>query len=110
MKIELNIYEIKYLTMMLEDTFTEEEITPILIQDLYSKLVVLKKKTPLMGKNDHNGYRCISLPNGDYIQVKYEDDGIVFDRYDEYNEHQEAIGFDMYHEISTLTDKLKIKY
>ena len=50
MKIELNIYEIKYLTMMLEDTFTEEEITPILIQDLYSKLVVLKKKTPLMGK------------------------------------------------------------
>ena len=53
MKIELNIYEIRYLTMMLEDTFTEEEITPILIQDLYSKLIILNK----LEKDEENIYK-----------------------------------------------------
>ena len=49
-----------------------------------------------------NEYRRINLENGDYIQVKYDVDGIVYDRFDKNDEHIESYGYDLYIEIRNL--------
>jgi len=48
-------------------------------------------------------YRIIDLENGDYIQVKYDVEGIVYDRFNKNDEHIESYGYDLYVEISTIT-------
>ena len=47
-------------------------------------------------------YRYIYLPSGDYIQIKFDDEGVVYDRFDEDDEHQESYGYDFYSEIPNL--------
>ena len=47
-------------------------------------------------------YRYIYLPSGDYIQIKFDDEGIVYDRFNSKDEHQESYGYDFYCEIPNL--------
>jgi len=49
-------------------------------------------------------YRIINLNNGDYIQIKYDVDGVVYDRFDKNDEHIESYGFDLYTEIRNLIE------
>jgi hypothetical protein len=49
-----------------------------------------------------NEYRFIHLDNGDYLQIKYDVEGIVYDRFDKNNEHVESYGYDLYIEIDNL--------
>lgn len=49
-----------------------------------------------------NEYRKIDLENGDYIQIKYDTEGIVYDRFDKNDEHIEGYGYDFYYEIEAL--------
>jgi hypothetical protein len=49
-------------------------------------------------------YRIINLNNGDYIQIKYDVDGIVYDRFDKNDEHIESYGFDLYVEIRNIIE------
>jgi len=60
-----------------------------------------------MKEADINGkeYRYIQLSNGDYIQIKFDDEGIVYDRYNEYDEHKESYGYDLYEEIKLTKTK-----
>lgn len=51
-----------------------------------------------------NEYRIISLENGDYIQIKYDVEGIVYDRFDKNDEHIESYGYDLYIEIRNLIE------
>ena len=44
-------------------------------------------------------YRRIDLENGNYIQIKYDVEGIVYDRFDKNDEHIESYGYDLYVEI-----------
>ncbi len=55
-------------------------------------------------ENIFNEYRTINLDNGDYIQIKYDIDGIVYDRFDKNHEHVESYGFDLYIEIKNLIE------
>ncbi len=47
-------------------------------------------------------YRYIYLPSGDYIQIKFESEGIVYDRFDKDDEHQESYGYDFYTDIADI--------
>lgn len=49
-------------------------------------------------------YRIINLENGNYIQIKYDLEGIVFDRFDKNDEHIESYGYDFYAEIKNLIE------
>lgn len=49
-------------------------------------------------------YRIISLDNGDYIQIKFEKEGIVYDRFNKDDEHIETYGYDFYSEIRELVE------
>ena len=40
--------------------------------------------------------RQLDLPNGDYILVTFTNEGVVYDRYNQKDEHQEAYGYDYY--------------
>jgi|TARA_R110000751_G_scaffold83052_1_gene166894 hypothetical protein len=51
-----------------------------------------------------NEYRRIDLDNGDYIQIKYETEGIVYDKFDKDDEHIESYGYDFYSEIKDLIE------
>ena len=50
-----------------------------------------------------NEYKCIYLPSGDYIQIKFDVEGIVYDRFDGDDEHQESYGYDLYEDINFKT-------
>jgi hypothetical protein len=41
-------------------------------------------------------YRYIYLPSGDYLQIKFDEEGIVYDRFNKDDEHQESYGYDFY--------------
>jgi len=45
-------------------------------------------------------YKYIYLPNGDYLQIKFDVEGIVYDRFDGDDEHQESYGYDLYEDIN----------
>jgi len=45
-------------------------------------------------------YRYIYLPSGDYIQIKFDEEGIVYDRFNENDEHQESYGYSLYEDIN----------
>ncbi len=47
-------------------------------------------------------YRYLYLPSGDYIQIKFDTEGVVYDRFNKDNEHQESYGYDFYSEINNL--------
>ena len=47
-------------------------------------------------------YRYIYLPSGEYIQIKFDTEGVVYDRFNEDDEHQESYGYDFYSEINNL--------
>lgn len=49
-------------------------------------------------------YRIIPLENGNYIQIKYDVEGIVFDRFDKDDEHIESYGYDFYVDIKNLNN------
>jgi hypothetical protein len=49
-----------------------------------------------------NEYRFIYLDNGEYLQIKYDIEGIVYDRFDKNHEHIESYGYDFYIEIENL--------
>ena len=49
-------------------------------------------------------YRTINLENGEYIQIKYDLEGIVYDRFDKNHEHIESYGYDFYEEIRNLIE------
>jgi len=51
-----------------------------------------------------NEYKFIYLENGDFIQIKYDVEGIVYDRFDKNNEHIESYGYDLYEEIRNLIE------
>tara|TARA_R110000796_G_scaffold58881_1_gene135690 strand:- start:536 stop:709 length:174 start_codon:yes stop_codon:yes gene_type:complete len=51
-----------------------------------------------------NDYRRIDLENGDFIQIKYDLEGIIYDRFDKNNEHIESYGYDLYIEIRNLIE------
>jgi len=53
-----------------------------------------------------NEYRYIYLPSGDYIQIKFDEEGIAYDRFNEDDEHQESYGYDFYNDIKT--NKIKM--
>ena len=48
-------------------------------------------------------YRIIPLKNGEYIQVKYHVEGIVYDKFDKQDEFIESYGYDFYSEIENLS-------
>jgi len=43
-------------------------------------------------------YRYISLPDGNSLQIKFEQDGIVYDLIDSNGELLEEKGYDLYYE------------
>jgi hypothetical protein len=47
-------------------------------------------------------YRRIDLENGDYIQIKFDVEGVVYDRFDKNDEHIESYGYDLYEEIKNI--------
>ena len=49
-------------------------------------------------------YRIINLENGEYIQIKYDLEGVVYDRFDKKHEHIESYGYDLYEEIKNLIE------
>ena len=53
-------------------------------------------------------YRRINLENGDYIEIKYDVEGIVYDRFDKNDEHIESYGYDLYAEIRNLKVKNEV--
>ena len=46
--------------------------------------------------------KYIVLPNGDYIQIKFESEGIVYDRFNKDDEHLESYGYDFYTDIENI--------
>jgi len=56
-------------------------------------------------EEENKNYRCIYLPNGDYIQIKFDYEGIVYDRFNGEHEHQESYGYDFYSDIPNLETK-----
>ncbi len=47
-------------------------------------------------------YRYIPLPNNEYLQIKYDVDCIVFDRFDADDNHIQSYGYDEYNEIESI--------
>lgn len=47
-------------------------------------------------------YRIIPLENGSYLQIKYEAEGIVYDKFDKDDEYIESYGYDFYSEIKFI--------
>jgi hypothetical protein len=46
-------------------------------------------------------YREIRLPNGEVLQIKYDTEGVVFDRFSHNGEeHLESYGYDLYSETT----------
>jgi len=45
-------------------------------------------------------YKYIYLPNGDYLQIKFDEEGIVYDRFNEDDEHKESYGYDFYEDVN----------
>lgn len=72
------------------------------------KIQVNKNQQAINNKMDEyeimNEYRRINLENGDFIQIKYDLEGIVYDRFDKNNEHIESYGYDLYEEIINLIE------
>ena len=53
-----------------------------------------------------NEYRHITLPNGDILVIKFDEEGIVYDRYNHnLEEHIESYGYDLYEEIKLTKTK-----
>ena len=51
-------------------------------------------------------YRHITLPNGDILIIKFDKEGIVYDRYNHnLEEHIESYGYDLYEEINLTKNK-----
>ena len=48
-------------------------------------------------------YRYIYFPSGDYLQIKFDEEGIVYDRFNEDDEHQESYGYDSYKDVKLKT-------
>lgn len=53
-------------------------------------------------------YRKIELDNGNYLQIKFDVEGIVYDIFDKDDEHIESRGYDLYEEIENLIPLLKL--
>lgn len=53
--------------------------------------------------NGNKEYKHIDLPNGDYIQIKFDTEGIVYDRFSKDDEHLESYGYDFYDERDLLS-------
>ena len=49
--------------------------------------------------NKLNEYRYIHLPSGDYIQIKFDLEGVVYDRFNKDHEHIMSYGYDLYEEL-----------
>lgn len=51
-------------------------------------------------------YKKIVLPNnikaGDIVQIKFDDEGVVYDLFSNDEEHIESFGYDFYTEIKAL--------
>ena len=56
---------------------------------------------------EHENHRFITLPNGDYIQIKYDDEGVVYDRFNSKDEHLESYGYDLYTDISSIQNNVE---
>jgi len=52
-------------------------------------------------------YKFIHLDNGDYIQIKFDLEGIVYDKFSKDGEHIESYGFDLYTDIRNLIKQNK---
>ena len=44
--------------------------------------------------------KTITLTNGEYIYIKFEEWGLVYDRFDSNDEHIESYGYDKWEEIN----------
>jgi hypothetical protein len=47
-------------------------------------------------------YKIIDLEDGGFIQIKYDVEGIVYDRFNKDGEHVESYGYDLYEEIGNI--------
>ena len=56
-------------------------------------------------KEEEQNYKYIYLPSGDYIQIKFDNEGIVYDRFSKDDEHKESYGYDLYTEIPNIKNK-----
>jgi hypothetical protein len=56
-------------------------------------------------EKEKQNYKYIYLPSGDYIQIKFDEEGVVYDRFSKDDEHKESYGYDLYTEIPTLKNK-----
>tara|TARA_R100000734_G_C3287573_1_gene79978 strand:- start:526 stop:765 length:240 start_codon:yes stop_codon:yes gene_type:complete len=43
--------------------------------------------------------KTITLPNGEYIYIKFEEWGLVYDRFDSEGEHLESYGYDNWDDL-----------
>mgnify|MGYP003344655207 FL=1 len=43
--------------------------------------------------------KTITLPNGEYIYIKFEEWGLVYDRFDSNDEHIESYGYDEWEKL-----------
>jgi hypothetical protein len=50
----------------------------------------------------NNEYKIIELNNGNYIQIKYDFEGVVYDKFNKNHEHIESLGFDLYNDIINI--------
>jgi hypothetical protein len=50
-------------------------------------------------------YKYIYLPNGNFIQIKFEEWGIVYDSFNKHNEHIKSLGYDLYEELNLTKTK-----
>jgi hypothetical protein len=48
---------------------------------------------------ENKEYKYIYLPNGDYIVIKFDIEGVVYDRFNKDDEHKESYGYDFYEEL-----------
>jgi len=47
-------------------------------------------------------YRYIYLPNGDYVQIKFDVEGVVYDLFNSDDEHKDTLGYTFYSDIKNL--------
>ena len=57
----------------------------------------------VLNKMKAKNYKYIYLPSGDYLQIKFDEEGIVYDRFNEDDEHQESYGYDLYEDVKLKT-------
>jgi hypothetical protein len=50
-------------------------------------------------------YKYIYLPNGNFIQIKFEEWGMVYDSFNKHNEHIKSYGYDLYEELNLIKTK-----